>query len=110
MEGALTKQQITHIERVQKRALKIILGSNYTTYDDVLANCNLQSLNDRRKSLCVVFYKRTTERTNQFKQFIPPKNNTRVLRNKLKIPEIRCKTKRMQDSAIPYLIKLHNME
>ena len=56
--GALTKQQITHIERVQKRALKIILGSNYTTYDDVLANCNLQSLNDRRKSLCVFFIKK----------------------------------------------------
>ena len=62
--GALTKQQITHIERVQKRALKIILGSNYTTYDDVLANCNLQSLNDRRKSLCV-FKKKKNNRENK---------------------------------------------
>ena len=39
----LTKQQITHIERVQKKALKIIFGSTYTTYDEVLDNCNLQS-------------------------------------------------------------------
>ena len=43
--------------RVQKSALRIILGKRYTSYNDALRLLNIESLEDRRKSLCLKFAK-----------------------------------------------------
>ena len=106
--GGLTKNQITRLERVQKRVLRVIIGARYSTYDTVLDELKIESLSDRRKSLCLSFFQKTLLYTDQFKQYFPPENNTRTLRRKPQIPELRCKTKRMQNSPIPYLIRALN--
>ena len=97
--------QNTRLERVQKRVLRVIIGARYSTYDTVLDELKIESLSDRRKSLCLSFFQKTLLYTDQFKQYFPPENNTRTLRRKPHIPELRCKTKRMQNSPIPYLIR-----
>ena len=106
--GGLTKNQITRLERVQKRAPRVIVGSRYTTYDVVLTTLNIASLSERRKNLSLSFFQKSLKQSDQFKQYFPPENNTRVLRRKPKIPELRCKAKRMQNSAIPYLVRTLN--
>ena len=55
--SSLTQENCEDLERVQKCALKIILGSRYRNYDEALKDCNLQSLKDRRKELCKKFAK-----------------------------------------------------
>ncbi len=48
--GNLTKEQSTDIERVQKRALRIICPA--LTYEEVLLYCNLKTLKARREEIC----------------------------------------------------------
>ena len=57
--GALTNNQKFQIERIQKRALRIVCGTSYTTYEQVLSHCTLQSLDDRRQLLCSSFMEST---------------------------------------------------
>ena len=49
--SSLTRECCDKLERVQKSALKIILGSAYITYSDALRKMDLQSLENRRRSL-----------------------------------------------------------
>ena len=42
--GGLTVKQSSSLESVQKRALRIILGNQFSSYDDALNICNLTSL------------------------------------------------------------------
>ena len=51
--GALTNNEKLRIERIQKRALRIVFGTSYTTYEQVLSHCTLQSLEERRQLLVV---------------------------------------------------------
>jgi hypothetical protein len=48
--GNLTKEQSTDIERVQKRALRIICPG--LTYEEALLDCNLKTLKARREEMC----------------------------------------------------------
>ena len=50
--SSIGKKQTQQIERIQKRACYIILGSNYTTYNDALDLTGLQTLEVRRLQLC----------------------------------------------------------
>ena len=49
---------VWHIERVQKVALKIILGERYSSYSEALELTGLESLKSRRKKLCLNFAKK----------------------------------------------------
>ena len=49
----LTKEHVRKLENIQKRALKIILGREFTHYDDALALLNICTLVDRRKQICL---------------------------------------------------------
>ena len=53
--STLTKEQSTDIENVQKLCMKIILGREYTSYDDSLIKCGLEKLSTRRESRCLKF-------------------------------------------------------
>ena len=48
---ALIKADSAKIERVQKAALRIILGDDYSSYDDTLEYLELDALEIRRQSL-----------------------------------------------------------
>ena len=55
--SSLTARNRIALERVQKCAVKVILGKNYTNYKDGLKNLNIENLNDRREQLCFRFAK-----------------------------------------------------
>ena len=56
--SSLTEDNSNDLERIQKCALKIILGNKYNNYDDALQELDLQSLKERRKDLCLTFAKK----------------------------------------------------
>ena len=54
----LTINNSNQIERVQKTALAIILGDEYVSYSSALKKMNMETLPDRRRSLCLSFAKK----------------------------------------------------
>ena len=56
--NSLTKQNEIDLERVQKSALKVILKEKYQDYDNALKLMDLESLFDRRESICLKFAKK----------------------------------------------------
>ena len=57
--GALTQVEIRILERLQKIALKLILDSQYTSYEDALNFLGLDTLEKRRKKLSLKFARKT---------------------------------------------------
>ena len=51
----LTVHERMDIERIQRVVCHIILGENYTSYDEALSELNLCNLNTRRINLCLRF-------------------------------------------------------
>ena len=105
--SGLTKSQINDLEKIQKVALKIILGDDYNTYDLACAEFNLDQLSLRRTKLCTTFavklYK--SDRCDQF--FTPYSVNTRSFENKL-VRENYCRTTRCYNAPHNYLTRLVN--
>ena len=56
--SSLTKTNRKDIERVQKAAVRVIMGKSYTTYKAGLEYLNLLTLDRRRENLCVNFAKK----------------------------------------------------
>ena len=71
----LTKKNRNNLERVQKSALRVILGKKYTSYSDALKLLNIESLEDRRKLLCLKFAKNCLKVDKLRKMF--PKSSTK---------------------------------
>ena len=107
--GALTRHQRESLEKIQKRALRIIHGSFFTNYQEILNACQFKTLGQRREDICVNFIEETLKNTDQFKDFfVPPPSDGMNLRHSRKFSEIRCKTNILKNSAIPYLTRLLN--
>ena len=53
--SGLTQEQLRQIEMVQKKALAIILGNQYTSYGSALTFLNLEHLDDRQTELAYNF-------------------------------------------------------
>ena len=59
--SSLTHEDSSNLERVHKSAIKIILNEDYENYDHGLQKLNLQSLHERRITLCENFALHTTK-------------------------------------------------
>ena len=109
--GGLTQEQALAIERIQKRACKIILGfANYTSYDDALQSCKLEKLAVRRDQICYDFANKLLS-ADSFHHWLPKtraNSHGRVLRNSHKFTVPRWRTNRYRDSAIPYMVNILN--
>jgi len=108
----ITTQQVMKIERIQKRALRIILGSQYECYTSALAQLGLPSLEKRRETLSLKFAKSLLN-SPTFRHWLPPSRSqihTRCLKgaNLLDIPL--AKTNRYKNSPIPYFVALLNKQ
>lgn len=105
----LTATQLGRLERVQKRAIKIILGTSYTTYNDALATLRLTTL--------AAHY---TTRLEQFglqllvnprhRDLLPPDAPPprRALRRYNRLVPIKARTERYNHSTVPTLVRLIN--
>ena len=60
-QPSLTQAEVKQIERVQKCAFFIILGENYTHYEDAIDLLECKSLDDRRVSLCENFVRKSSK-------------------------------------------------
>ena len=98
----LTEQNVTDLERVQKSALRIILNKQYVNYNDALEMINLETLEERRKYLCLKFEKKATQNMFPLKR---KKQNT-IKGEKIYVKN--AKTDRLKKSAIPYMQRLLN--
>ena len=91
--------------------MKIILGKNYFSYKEALSKLRLEKLDCRREKICLNFAKKSfkNEKVKHFfdKDHKLHKMNTRS-KNIFKIRAAR--TKRFQQSAIPYMVNLLNNE
>lgn len=107
--GSLTKKLESQLEMIQKRACRIILGKNYTSYITALETCKLGTLAERRRQLSLEFACRMIKNP-LVSHWLPAKHQGHqyTLRSNTRYQQYKCKTKRFQDSAIPYFINLLN--
>ena len=105
--SSLTKKERNEIERVQKVALKIILGSDYEDYNAALEIAGLSTLDDRRKGLCKQFAKNCIKNPKMYRLF-PLNKITKNTRNPEKYLVTPANTDRLARSAIPYMQRLLN--
>ena len=105
----LTLENITDLERIQKTACRIILQTDYSSYAEALETLNLESLYDRRATLCLKFARHCT-RTSQAKDMFPLNQNDHHWNTRLreKYQVIMARTGRLQDSAVPSMQRLIN--
>ena len=66
---SLTNENSEDLERIQKNALKIILGNNYKNYETALRIMNLEDLRTRRDILCKKFAENCTRYENTKQMF-----------------------------------------
>ena len=83
--SSITKGEQLEIERVQKCALRIILKENYSSYENSLKICGLDTLKTRRNQLSLSFAIKCTKNA-ATKSMFPEKDiraNTRFKENML---------------------------
>ena len=59
--SSISEENKSDLERVQKTALKIILDQRYKSYKNAFNILDLESLDDRRKYLCLTFARRSSK-------------------------------------------------
>ena len=101
--SSLNQGEIIELERVQKVAFRLILGSDYINYQNALEMTNMETLSERRKQLCLKFAQKAVKSEN-FKDLFPL--NTSSHHEKYRV--IFAKTDRLKNSAIPYMQRLLN--
>jgi len=70
--NSLTNEQCQQIESIQRCALKIICGQNYTGYYEICSNLELFSLVDRRSELCKAFFEKSVLDGNSCLHYLLP--------------------------------------
>ena len=94
------------IERVQRRALRIILPE--LSYNDARELINIPSLKERREILCEQFFLRD-ENLQKLDEFLPNKSSSVYdTRGNCKYNNYYCKTERFRKSFLPQIISKLN--
>ena len=107
--SSLTKKNRTDLERVQKAAIRVIMGKNYKTYRNGLKLLKIDSLNRRREKLCLTFAKNCTK-NEKVKDIFPLKKKRHQMkkRKEKKFQTFKANTNRYKRSAGPYMRKILN--
>jgi hypothetical protein len=108
--SGLTCKQASDLERIQRRAVRTILGYKYIPYSKSIKKCNINTLSDRRVEHCQTFANglSTNPRTSDL---LPPTRfsvHGRSLRNAHDLTQLRAKTNRFKQSPIPFYVSLLN--
>ena len=107
--SSLTIENTADLERVQKTALKIILKNHYICYNSALKQTNLDTLEKRRRGLCLTFAKKCLKH-DEMKTLFPLKQNraSAETRNSEKYLVFPANTDRLRKSAVIYMQHLLN--
>ena len=107
--SSLSEVNKNDLERVQKSALKVILGEQYKTYPNALKIVELETLNERRKHLCLVFAQRSKKHPKMRKMFpYTEKTHKMDTRNPEKFQVQHALKERLKKSPIIYMQNLLN--
>ena len=107
--SGLTDENSQDLERVQKSALRIILQESYHSYKNALNALELESLVERRESLCLQFAKKCL--TNEkMKHLFPQNHKTHLMITRFEeMYEVNnANTERLKNSPIIYMQRLLN--
>ena len=106
--SSLTSADRQDIERIQKAALKVILGKDYDGYDKSLMILKMESLEQRRESMALKFVKSGLKEL----EFFPLRktNHGMTARNSERYHVKSTKNVRYKDSAVPFLRRLLNKD
>ena len=107
--SSLSQTQHRRLERVQKRAAKIILGPSYHTYEDALHTLDLPTLTDYYRQALTQFGHKLLQNPRQ-RHLLPPQapRPLRATRARNKLVPLRARTDRYKNSPIPTLVKILN--
>ena len=99
------------MERVQKAAVRVIMGSDYTSYKNDLRKLRLVTLEKRRESLCLKFAKKCIQ-SEKLKDLFPLQKSKHPMKKiyETKYKTKMVKTKRYKQFALPFMRKLLNEE
>ena len=106
--SALTMAQSDSIERVQKTALRVILGDMYHCYDAARSLMSTEPLKLRRDALCLNFAKKTANNSRHKDLFSPILQTVGTRQEDKKFWEHNCHHERFSMSPLPYLTRLLN--
>ena len=109
--SSLTKKDCRDLERVQKSALKVILGDKYTSYKEALKTIRIDSLEERRQKIYLRFAQQCLKNEKLRDMF--PKNQSDHKMKKRNVEKFVVKkaiTERFRKSAIPSMQRLLNKE
>ena len=102
--SSLTSKLDDEVEKIQRRAIRIICPR--LSYAAGLVELKLPTLFDRRETLCKSFYSKVLRAPNNLNALMPdPVQSQYNLRKTRKFPIFKCRTKRFQDSFLPYCVR-----
>ena len=109
--SSLTIKNIVDLERVQKSAVRIIIGHGYDSYSLTLKSLNIETLYERREKLCLRFAKNSLNVDN-FKHLFPLYKNEHNMKTRYspKFEQAKVSSKRYKVSTIPHLQRMLNKE
>ena len=109
--SSLSKKNRKDLERVQRAAVKAMLGKKYSTYKEGLKKLKLNDLNQRRERLCLSFAKKCIK-NKKVKDMFPLRKVIHGMRKRKsrRFQNVKAHTNRYKKSAIPYMTKLLNDE
>ena len=109
--SSLTQKNMNDLERVQKSAIRIIIGKPYESYTQALQKLDMMKLSERRNLICLKFAKNSLKLQNFRKLFPMHKNSHNMAtRQHEQYQVIRSYGKRYGVSAIPSMQKLLNRD
>ena len=109
--SSLSNENSIDPERVQKSALKIILGERYKGYKYSLDFLGIQTLKERRRELCLKFAKKCLNNPKLKDMFpVSSKTHSMITRKPEKYVVERAKTERYRNSPLIYMKMLLNQE
>ncbi|KAI8496262.1 hypothetical protein Bbelb_261030 [Branchiostoma belcheri] len=105
--SGLSNSLSNKIEKVQRRALRIILGASFTSYSTACAQLGLPTLYARRHELTAKFAK-SLEQSDQYRHLLPPLRGEGVMRfrcargyNLVGVPTITCQADGTWSDSVP---------
>ena len=107
--SSLTEQDSEALERVQKSAVKIILGNRYIGYQKSLQKLDLEMLHERREKICLKFAQKCLKNP-KTKDWFPlnVKSHQMTTRKTERYKVQNAKTERYRKSPITYMQHLLN--
>ena len=106
-QGAITRNERVDIERVQRCALRIILGDEYQCYENALKVVGLDDLEKRRVKLFLNFALKAS-RNDKHQHWFQRNSKTRNTRSKTKFCSMFARHARFERSPVLYLTQLLN--